>query len=242
MARIVRIGSAGWSIPLRHAKQFAGGGGHLERYARVMNCAEINTSFNRPHQHTTYARWAASTPSHFRFSVKTPRQATQVQRMRGAEPVLDRFAGEVAGLGRKLAVILVQLPPSLAFSAEVADVFFRALRDRLPVAIACEPRHASWFSTASDEWLRERRIARVAADPALAVGAGEPGGWRGLTYIRLHGSPRIYWSAYAHAPLRAVAMQLTRVRTAAWCILDNTAAGHALGDALELMRMIDAAA
>ena len=33
------------------------------------------------------------------------------------------------------------------------------------------------------------RVARVAADPAKVPAAAEPGGWRGLAYYRLHGSP-----------------------------------------------------
>jgi hypothetical protein len=38
--------------------------------------------------------------------------------------------------------------------------------------------------------------------------AGEPGGWSGTVYYRLHGSPRVYYSAYDEAHLRALAMRL----------------------------------
>jgi uncharacterized protein YecE (DUF72 family) len=230
----LRIGTAGWSIPAAVADRFCGQGSHLERYARVMNAAEINTSFHRPHRRTTWERWAASTPDAFRFSVKVPRLLTHDQRLADPEAVLDRFAGEVAGLGAKLAVMLVQLPPSLKFDEALAAGFFDALQARMDAPVACEPRHADWFTPETDAWLAERRIARVAADPAKPAGAEKPGGWRGLTYIRMHGSPRVYYSAYSPEALADTARTLRKEAAAAptWCILDNTAGSAALPDAL----------
>ena len=85
-----------------------------------------------------------------------------------------------------------------------------------------------------EAWLAERRIARAAADPVPAPHASEPGGWRGLTYIRLHGSPRMYYSAYEPPFISAVAHRLEAENVPAWCIFDNTAEGAALGDALSI--------
>lgn len=233
----LRLGTAGWSVPREVAERFAGPGTHLERYARTMNAVEINSSFYRPHRRATYARWAASTPPDFRFAVKTPRVLTQEQRLREPEAGLDRFASEVEGLGDRLGAVLVQTPPSLVFDEADATRFFDAAAARLPVPIACEPRHASWFAPEVDVWLKGRRIARVAADPAPVSGAGAPGGWRGLTYIRLHGAPRIYYSAYSPETLAATAERLRREAADAptWCVFDNTAAGHALPNALTVM-------
>lgn len=230
-----RIGTAGWSIPAAHRRRFPGEGPVLERYARVMTCVEINSSFYRPHQRATYEKWAAQTPADFRFSVKTPRELTQFRRLRDPDDVLDRFHGEVTGLGRKLGVLLVQLPPSLGFDEETADAFFAAIKARFKAPVALEPRHRSWFTPEIDSWLKRRRIARVAADPAPVPGAGEPGGWRGLTYMRLHGSPRIYWSAYDKRFLRDLATRLQPAPSPSWCIFDNTVQGHALGDALAVV-------
>jgi uncharacterized protein YecE (DUF72 family) len=230
--RIIRIGTAGWSIPKQYADRFPGAGTHLERYARVMNAAEINSSFYRPHQHKTYERWADSTPASFRFAVKAPRQLTHTQRLREPEDGLDRFAGEVAGLGAKLGVVLVQLPPSLTFEASVAGDFFDALASRLSAPIVCEPRHKSWFAPEVDGWLAARKVARAAADPSPAPGADTPGGWPGLTYTRLHGSPRIYYSAYDTGALDGVAASLKQAHGPAWCVFDNTAAFAAQGDAV----------
>lgn len=152
---------------------------------------EINSSFYRPHRTGTYERWAASVPEEFRFAVKIPKAITHERRLKEAGDLLDRFLLEVAGLGPRLGPLLVQLPPSLAFQDSVADRFLADLRSRIAGSIVCEPRHASWFTPDVDGLLGELRVARVAADPAPVAGAGEPGGWRSLSYYRLHGSPRI---------------------------------------------------
>ena len=199
----LRVGTAGWSIPRAVAERFAGEGSHLARYARVLHCAEINTSFYRSHRPEVYARWAAQTPPGFRFAVKLPRSITHELRLRAARAPLERFIDEVAGLGDRLGVLLVQLPPSLAFEARPVGTFFRLLAGLFDGAVVCEPRHASWFEAAADRSLVRWRVGRVAADPARWPAAAVPGGWLGpagdgagaVVYHRWHGSPRTYWSA-----------------------------------------------
>ncbi len=233
----VRLGTAGWSIPANVAERLPEPGSHLERYARVLNAAEINSSFHRPHQAKTYARWADATPADFRFSVKVPKALTHAQRLADPDAVLDRFAGEAGGLGEKLAVVLVQTPPSLILDRAVAGRFFEALAKRFAVPVVIEARHRSWFEPDADAWLAEERISRVAADPAPVPEASQPGGWRGLSYIRLHGSPRMYYSAYAPEVLAQVVDQLRDLSAdgPVWCVFDNTAGSAALGDALTVL-------
>src|SRR5689334_17993997 len=112
---VPRIGCAGWSIPTAQATLFPGEGSHLERYARRFNAVEINSSFYRPHQPRTYAKWAAQVPDGFRFAVKFPRAVTHQSRLREPDETVSAFATQVRELGDRLGPILVQLPPSLAF-------------------------------------------------------------------------------------------------------------------------------
>ncbi len=107
--RPILVGTAAWGIASRYLEQIPPGGSHLERYAREFPVAEIDTSFYRHHRLDTYARWAQSVDENFRFSVKMSKALTH----RGALVVgpseeRDRFLAEVAGLGSKLAVLLVQ--------------------------------------------------------------------------------------------------------------------------------------
>jgi uncharacterized protein YecE (DUF72 family) len=236
----IRIGTAAWSVPKEHAAPFPVAGSHLERYSAVLNAVEINSSFYRSHRTTTYERWAASVPESFRFAVKVPKAITHEFRLKGADDLLDRFLSEVRGIGPKLGPLLVQLPPSLRFEDGVADTFLSGLRGRVEGPLVCEPRHASWFTPDVEGLLDELRVARVAADPAPVASADEPGGWRGMSYYRLHGSPRIYYSAYSSEYLAAIAERIASDAAAAetWCIFDNTAAFAATRDALTTRSLV----
>jgi len=133
---------------------------------------------------------------------------------------------------------LLQLPPSLAYQPSVALAFFDELRKVHEGPVACEPRHASWFVPAVDRHLRDRGISRVAADPARTPQAAIPAGDPALQYLRLHGSPRIYYDSYPDAGLRQIALRLHQASSQTdqrWCIFDNTALGHATSNALELI-------
>jgi len=232
-----RIATAGWSLPRDAWPHFPAEGSHLERYARVFDAVEIDSSFYRPHQSRTYARWAENTPPGFRFSVKLPRLITHDQALRDAAGPLDIFLEQAGALGDRLGCLLVQLAPSLVFDAPVADGFLDVLRQRHEGAVALEPRHASWFTAQADALLARQRVARVLADPVLHAGGESPGGWQGLVYLRLHGSPRIYYSGYSPATLDALARRLRQARdqgAECWCVFDNTAAGLAIQDALSL--------
>jgi uncharacterized protein YecE (DUF72 family) len=147
------------------------------------------------------------------------------------------FLDQAGELEDKLAWLLLQLPPSLAFDAAAALPFFERLRERYEGPLACEPRHASWFAPNVDRALRGLRISRVAADPARVPRAALPGGDRQRIYLRLHGSPRTYYDPYAPEALERIARRLRRAPQA-WCIFDNTTLGHATANALELKRML----
>jgi uncharacterized protein YecE (DUF72 family) len=236
-----RVGCAGWSIAKQHAGLFPRAASQLERYAQRFNAVEINSSFYRPHLPATYARWAATTLENFSFAVKMPKAITHMRRLVGTADLLERFLAEAGQLGAKLGPLLVQLPPSLAFDARVAGAFFALLRERFNGLVACEPRHPSWFSTHAEALLNEYRAARVAADPAIVPDAAEPGGWRGLAYYRLHGSPEMYASAYTKAYLDDLAKRIRLSAAPVWCIFDNTALGAATTNALDLMDRLDEA-
>src|SRR3989338_2692442 len=182
----IRIGTAGWSL-YRAGEAFPTEGTVLERYAARMSAVEINTSFYRPHQRKTYERWAASTPEDFRFAVKVPQAITHERRLIGVDDLLSKFLYETGGLGAKRGPLLIQLPPSLAFEAERGagvletwgaggvDGFLETWRARTAAPAVLEPRHASWFEAEADTLLVARRVARVAADPAVVPFAAEPG-------------------------------------------------------------------
>lgn len=238
------IGTAGWTVPRQHIHLFPGLEegetlSHLERYATRLRGVEINSSFHRPHRRTTWERWAESTPETFRFTVKAPKAVTHTAKLENTGPALQEFFEAVSALGSKLGPVLFQLPPKLAYDEGEAREFFSTLRELHQGSVVLEPRHASWFSVPAERLLRTFEVARVAADPPKgSESAAEPGGWQGLSYWRLHGTPRTYYSDYDDEWLQAFARRIEPdSRTAdreTWVIFDNTALGHAAANAVRL--------
>lgn len=236
---MIHVGCAGWSIPAAHAIAFPPRSSQLARYAEVFNSVEINSSFYRTHLPATYRRWAVSVPGSFRFAVKMPRTISHQSRLRDCVSLLENFLGEVDCLDSKLGYLLLQLPPSLAWDPSIGLPFFDLLRRLHRGPVACEPRHATWFQPVVDRALRERGIARVAADPARVPRAAVPGGDRSMQYLRLHGTPRIYYDSYPDAVLQRISRRLQRPSphtTQRWCIFDNTALGQAVANALSVLQ------
>jgi uncharacterized protein YecE (DUF72 family) len=235
---MIYVGCAGWALRKESAAEFAIEGSHLVRYARRLSAVEVNSTFYRPHRPKTFEKWAAAVPRSFCFSVKVPKWITHERRLKVEREQLAEFVNQVTCLGPALGILLVQLPPSLAFDRAVAMKFFEALQLLTPTRIACEPRHKSWFKPVVDDLLKGIGVARVAADPAVVPAASEPGGADECSYYRLHGSPTIYYSSYAEEELELLAGKLNAAHARgrdAWCIFDNTAAGAAIGNALSLL-------
>ncbi len=233
------IGCAGWTIPRKFSSEFAACGSHLERYSEIFQCSEINTSFYRPHRKITWERWANSVPAAFRFAVKAPRTITHDRSLGVNENDLLPFLDQALLLGEKLGPILFQTPPKLIFDDQVVVKFLALLRTLYLGQVVIEPRHVSWFTPAAEQLLLDFEIVRVAADPSPTPVSGPAGESKLLSYYRLHGSPRKYYSAYSNealATLSAHVLNEVRIKDV-WVIFDNTASGAAAGDALRLLRM-----
>jgi uncharacterized protein YecE (DUF72 family) len=232
-----RIGTAGWSLPKALRISHLANRSVLEQYAALFDAVEINSSFYKPHRHSTYERWCASVPESFRFAVKLPRVITHERGLVRAESQTVAFMESARGLEHKLAVLLVQLPPSRIFDESIAGAFFQTLRQETSAHIVCEARNPSWFTSEATAVLGAYRVTRVAADPVPPgcefVAPVRPD----FAYFRLHGAPRIYYSPYSIGRLQYVAAA-AGTTAATWCIFDNTAAGAAWADATTLQRLI----
>lgn len=234
----ILIGTAGWSLPTHLKKDFPEEGTHLERYAQIFNCVEINSSFYRDHKPETYARWAQSVPPSFRFSVKLSRYFTQET---GLEEAGERLGETLAGpacLGPKWGCLLVQLPPSLQFRPVVAARFIDELREHFEGLIVWEPRHPSWVSAEALTLLRQNQIHKVWADPEPCPLPTTASTQQRSNYFRLHGSPQIYKSRYTETDLAKIMNMVEEshlIHPQTWCIFDNTTYGFATENAQELM-------
>lgn len=230
---MIHLGTAGWAISPDNKPLFPPEGSHLARYSASFNAVEINSSFYRDHRAATYERWARTVPADFRFSVKLAKRITHGAKLECARAELAEAVLPPLSLREKLGVILIQLPPSLAFHEGVVHDFLENLRSITAAPLALEPRHPSWVHREAARLFRQFRVTKVTADPAPCpdshqwfAGAGD------FSYVRLHGSPKIYYSAYEAGFLKSLAEGLRGAE--AWVIFDNTALGHAPNDALRL--------
>lgn len=163
--------------------------------------------------------------------------------MEATAELLDAFIAQSSSLSSKLGCYLVQLPPSLQFDPVIARGFFNDFSIRAATPIACEPRHPSWFDPAADDLLGALGVTRVAADPARTEAAALPGGQLATVYYRLHGSPKMYYSAYTEQYIESLAARIGADRAqerSVWCIFDNTTLGAAARNGLELLARIGA--
>lgn len=168
-----------------------------------------------------------------------PKAVTHEARLQDCEDAIERFIDEISGLGAKLGPVLIQTPPSLRFDGNLPQ-FLNLWRSRFMGETVWEPRHRTWFTPEAEAILSEYQVARAAADPALVPEAARPGGWRDLAYIRLHGSPQVYASAYGPERVAELAAPILS-QANAWCIFDNTQFGAATRDALILHDQVAAA-
>lgn len=226
---MLTIATAAWSIPKKDADRFPEEGSSLQRYASIFDGVEINSTFYRRHKASTYARWVRSVPDTFRFSVKVPKEISHRRQMNDISEPFETFIEDLAPLGQKRGPLLCQLPPSLAFDIGTLDNAFKTMRATDEGQIVIEARHKSWASQEAVDLLKTHKINRVFADPALvwpAEAFDEP-----PRYVRLHGKPRIYYSAYSDDEIRFFSKLMA---PDGWCVFDNTASGAAIENALTM--------
>ena len=180
----LKVGTAGWTIPSRYARDFPELGSHLTRYSARFSAVEINSTFRRQHMQRTFEKWAASVPDSFRFSVKFPKRISHELRLIDAEEDVKVFLDQISVFQEKLGPLLLQLPPTLTYDWKTAVAFLKPLQSAQP-RIVIEPRHASWFDPEADNLLNDYSISRVAADPAISIRGSRPGGDVNVSYFRL---------------------------------------------------------
>jgi uncharacterized protein YecE (DUF72 family) len=209
----------------------------LEYYARHFDTVELNNPFYRQPEKKTFEKWRRSVPDDFVYAVKLNRFITHVKRLNIGRESVERSYGTMAGLGPKLAVVLVQLPPRMKFDEERAERFFRMVAHRRR-RHAIEPRDASWFTDDALAFLRRRNVALVVGETPhwpthLAVTAD-------FVYVRFHGPGRRYASNYDDDALREWSGRIKGWRAEGrdvFAYFNNDEMGYAPKNALRLREL-----
>lgn len=231
------VGTASWNIPKQTKNLFPESGSHLERYAQIFNCVEINSSFYRDHKPETYKRWSEGVGKDFKFSVKLSKYFTHQHRFKESGPALRENIQGILELGAKLGVILIQLPPSLAYQRQDVLNFFKSLRNFYNGHVVLEPRHKSWINLEVAKIMADYKINKVLADPEPCPFTAQMRlQTENLRYLRLHGTPEIYKSRYSKEDIQRIADLAANSKQQMWCIFDNTTFGYATENAFELLQ------
>jgi uncharacterized protein YecE (DUF72 family) len=155
----------------------------LPYYAAHFDTVEINSTFYRLPPRETFATWAGRVPAEFAFAVKASAYLTHRKRLQDPQEPVERLLLHASGLGERLAVVLLQLPPDLPIALDRLEATLRAFGARARVAV--EPRHPSWFVAETEALLATHRAALCLTDrgsrPQTPL-------WRTSewTYVRMH--------------------------------------------------------
>ncbi len=170
----IKTGIGGWNFPPWRDNFYPKGlpqRRELEFASRHLTAIEINSTFYRAQTPKVYAKWREETPEGFVFSLKAPRQVSEVRKLASAGSLMRGFVfGGLAEFGDRLGPILWQFPPSRAYDRDDFAAFLdllprelngRALRHALEVrnksfvcaeflALAVEHRCACVFTDSLD--------------------------------------------------------------------------------------------
>jgi uncharacterized protein YecE (DUF72 family) len=212
-------GSSGFAYPSWKGGFYPAGArpaDFLRLYAERLPAVEINASFYQLPSAEQLRTWAAATPPGFRFALKASRRISHF----GEIELLRDFSLRARELGERLGPLLVQLPPSRAYAADLLERYLGLLEPDLRYAF--EFRHRSWLQEGVDEALRSAGATRVGA-----LEDGFP-----FLYLRLREPP---YDEAALAELAARLRPALRERRDVYCFFKHEQEPTAPGFAEQLL-------
>ena len=241
MAGKAYIGTSGWNYKgWRHSfygdtpqKQW------LRFCAEHFTSIEVNSTFYRLQEKSTFKKWRDETPKGFPFAIKGHRYVTHNKKLLDVEKSVIRCRESASPLGKRLAAVVWQLPAFLKKDIERLEKFLRNLRHWKSTRHAIEFRDKSWFDDEVADCLERHAVAICMSD------APDWPMWDRVTtdvvYIRLHGHTRKYASSYSKPALGKWATRTQRwleENRAVHVYFDNDAEGAAPRNALRLLEML----
>jgi len=245
-ARRVRVGCSGWNYKSWRERFYPRGlaaSRWLEFYAERFDTVEINNTFYRLPERSTFADWQRRMPAGFVAAVKASRFLTHMKRLSDPDEPLSRLFSRASALSSKLGPVLYQLPGHFARDCSRLDQFLLALprvvRNRR-LQHVMEFRHPSWYVPEVFALLEKRRVALCLHDKAGSTIAGPFVG--PFIYVRFHGTTGHYHGSYDDAALTVWAERLAeRARSGqrVFAYFNNDPNAVAVGNALTLREAIE---
>jgi uncharacterized protein YecE (DUF72 family) len=218
---------------------------YLTYYSGIFNSVEIDSTFYGTPKKSTVQRWIQSTPSEFKISLKAPQIITHKLGLVNAYSLMEEFIDIVRLLGPRLAVILLQFPPSFQVSQMgLLANFISNLPGDLYFAI--EVRHPSWYAVDAPfaDLLKQTHVCWAATEyPGLPEQIHLTNNYIYVRWIGRHGS----YKNHDHeridrtdrlrewlAQIQAIAPQVDKV----FGYFNNDYAGFGAGTAIKFRNLI----
>lgn len=177
----------------------------LEYYSQHFLTLELNNTFYRLPRQQTFINWAKRVPANFLFSVKANQRLTHLKKLKIEPEDWENFWAKVANLGKKLGVILFQLPPS--FGKDTARLTLFLQKYKMPVRFAFEFRHPSWFDKEIFALLKAFNCALVFHDARRwPIPPYQP--TADFVYLRFHGVETLFNYEYSTDQLKTWAKRI----------------------------------
>ena len=236
-----RVGCSGWQYKHWRGDFYPDGlptSRWFEHYAARFDTVEINNTFYRLPEASTFARWAERAPNGFLFAVKASRFLTHMKKLKDPEEPLARLFERMAPLGPHLGPILYQLPPGWKLDRDRLEHFLQAL----PVGYrhVLEFRDPTWYAEGVAAMLERYGVSRCLHDmKGSATGQERVGP---CAYVRFHGPTGTYRGGYPADRLERWADWLRQERARGaeiYAYFNNDVGGHAPRDAVTLRRFVE---
>jgi uncharacterized protein YecE (DUF72 family) len=206
----------------------------FSHYARQFDTVEINNTFYRLPEATTFEAWRRQAPKRFCYALKFSRYGSHIVRLKKPRDTIGKFLKRADRLGEFLGPILVQLPPNWKADPERLAAFLEAAPKNHRWAV--EFRDRRWLSEEVFAILNQHGTALCIHDmiddhPRLVTA-----GW---VYLRFHGEH--YSGSYSAEKLKAEARWIKQQLAGGkdvFAYFNNDAQGYAVKNAVELRRYV----
>ena len=210
----------------------------FEHYANTFDTVEINNTFYRLPEKSTFAAWSARAPRGFLYAVKASRFLTHMKKLKDPEEPLGRLFSRMQPLANHLGPVLYQLPPGWKLDRGRLEYFLQALPTDIRHVL--EFRDPSWYADGVLRLLGRYGVALCLHDMRGSATGRERIG--PFVYVRFHGATGDYGGGYSDRQLRDWANWLNQQRRTGvevYAYFNNDVGGHAPPNALTLRRMME---
>ncbi len=246
MAAQAWVGTSGWNYKHWAEGVFYPPGlkpdAWLGFYSRYFGTVEVNFSFYRLPEKSSFERWRATVPEGFCFTVKASRFVTHMKRLLEPERSMEKLLQNAAWLEEKRGPFLFQLPPRFRYERERLIGLLDYVRSQqiLPnLRAALEVRDQSWYTPDCFQILRDHNTALVIAEqPGFAADAPLTADF---VFVRRHGPGGLFGANY---PEDALARDADRIREwlaggrEVFIYFNNDPGGNAVRNALRLKELL----